>query len=77
MTRIKHLKELIRWTNKAVLIVPSVCLNPKYDPLKSFEDFRNSLKALKEDEGTVVSVKKIDDELAEITIEAKLCKSKK
>ena len=71
MTRIKHLKEIIRWTNKAVLIVPSVCLNPLYDPLKRFEDFRKSLKILKEDKHTKVTVKKIDDDFNEITIEAK------
>ena len=70
--RTSNIKDLIRFSTKATLTVPTFLLDDEVtDSFEAYNDFRIALYCLKNDDGLIVSEKELDDDLSEITIEIK------
>ena len=70
--RTSNIKDLIRFSTKATLTVPTFLLDDEVtDSFEVYNDFRIALYCLKNDDGLIVNEKEIDDDLSEITIEIK------
>ena len=69
--RTLFLKELIRWSTKATLLLPSSILNDEIDKYNKFKKVRDSLDYLKNDEKVLVTEKEMGNDLTEITLELK------
>ena len=69
--RTPFLKELIRWSTKATLLLPSSILNDEIDKYNKFKKVRDSLDYLKNDEKVLVTEKEMGNDLTEITLELK------
>ena len=67
--RTPHLQELIRFSTKAILTVPTLLLDDYADNFEAYHDFRIALYCLKNDDELIITEKEIDDDLTEITIE--------
>lgn len=70
--RTSNIKDLIRFSTKATLTVPTFLLDDEVtDSFEAYNDFRIALYCLKNDDGLIVNEKELDDDLSEITIEIK------
>lgn len=68
--RTSNIKDLIRFSTKATLTVPTFLLDDEVtDSFEAYNDFRIALYCLKNDGGLIVNEKELDDDLSEITIE--------
>ena len=67
--RTSNINDLIRFSTKATLIVPTLLLDEVSDSFETYHDFKIALYCLKNDDGLIVTEKELDDELSEITIE--------
>lgn len=69
--RIGHLKELIRYSSKATLLIPFSVLDEKLDGYNKFKATRDALKHLKKDDDLIITEKDVENRFTEITIEVK------
>ena len=68
--RTSNIRDLIRFSTKAKLVVPTFLLDEEVtDSFEAYNDFVIALYCLKNDDGLIVTEKEIDDDLSEITIE--------
>ena len=68
--RTSNIKDLIRFSTKATLTVPTFLLDEEVtDSFEAYNDFVIALYCLKNDDGLIVNEKELDDDLSEITIE--------
>lgn len=68
--RTSNIKDLIRFSTKAKLLVPTFLLDEEVtDNFEAYNDFVIALYCLKNDDGLIVTEKEVDDDLTEITIE--------
>jgi len=67
--RTPHLQELIRFSTKATLVIPSLLLDEEIGD--KFKQVRNALDYLKNDDALIVSQREVENDLIEITIEIK------
>ena len=68
--RTSNIKDLIRFSTKAKLLVPTFLLDEEVtDSFEAYTDFVIALYCLKNDDGLIVTEKEVDDDLTEITIE--------
>ena len=69
--RSSNIKDLVRFSTKATLTVPTILLDEATDDFEVYYDFKIAMFCLKNDDGLILSEKEIDDEMSEITIELK------
>ena len=69
--RSSNIKDLVRFSTKATLTVPTILLDEATDDFEVYYDFKIALFCLKNDDGLILTEKEIDDEMSEITIELK------
>jgi len=69
--RSSNIKDLVRFSTKATLTVPTILLDEATDDFEVYNDFKIAMFCLKNDDGLILSAKEIDDEMSEITIELK------
>jgi len=69
--RSSNIKDLVRFSTKATLTVPTILLDEATDGFEVYYDFKIAMFCLKNDDGLILSEKEIDDEMSEITIELK------
>jgi len=69
--RSSNIKDLVRFSTKATLTVPTILLDEATDDFEVYNDFKIAMFCLKNDDGLILSEKEIDDEMSEITIELK------
>lgn len=67
--RSSNIKDLVRFSTKATLTVPTILLDEATDDFEVYYDFKIAMFCLKNDDGLIVSVKEVDEEMSEITIE--------
>lgn len=67
--RTPFLKELIRHSSKATLIMPSIVFNEEIDVNGTFQNTRDALNELKNDENLFIIEKEFNDDFTEITIQ--------
>jgi len=65
-----NIKDLIRFSTKATLTVPTFLLDDEVtDSFEAYNDFRIALYCLKNDDGLIITEREVDDDLSEIIIE--------
>ena len=69
--RSSNIKDLVRFSTKAILTVPTILLDEATDDFEVYNDFKIAMFCLKNDDGLILTEKEIDDEMSEITIELK------
>ena len=69
--RSSNIKDLVKFSTKATLTVPTILLDEATDDFEVYYDFKIAMFCLKNDDGLILSEKEIDDEMSEITIELK------
>ena len=69
--RSSNIKDLVRFSTKATLTVPTILLDEATDDFEVYNDFKIAMFCLKNDDGLILSEKEIDEEMSEITIELK------
>ncbi|MBE6503696.1 MAG: hypothetical protein E7Z76_05345 [Methanobrevibacter sp.] len=69
--RSSNIKDLVRFSTKATLTVPTILLDEATDDFEVYNDFKIAMFCLKNDDGLILTEKEIDDEMSEITIELK------
>ena len=69
--RTSNIKDLVRFSTKAILTVPTILLDEATDDFDVYYDFKIAMFCLKNDDGLIVSEKEVDEEMSEITIELK------
>jgi hypothetical protein len=69
--RSSNIKDLVRFSTKATLTVPTILLDEATDDFEVYNDFKIAMFCLKNDDGLILSENEIDDEMSEITIELK------
>lgn len=66
--RTPYLQELIRLSSEATLIIPSVVFNEEIDAHNKFNDIRNALNFLKDDDDLIITEKELEDDFTEVNI---------
>ncbi len=66
--RTPYLQELIRLSSEATLIIPSVVFNEEIDANNKFNDIRNALNFLKDDDDLIITEKELEDDFTEVNI---------
>jgi len=69
--RSSNIKDLVRFSTKATLTVPTILLDEATDDFEVYNDFKIAMFCLKNDDGLILTEKEIDEEMSEITIELK------
>lgn len=68
--RIANIKDIVRFSTKATLTVPTILLyDEATDGIQAYNDFKIALFCLKNDDALIVNEMEVDDEMSEITIE--------
>ena len=67
--RSSNITDLVRFSTKATLLVPTLLLDDVADYFEPYHDFRIALYCLKNDDELIVTEKEVDEEFSEITIE--------
>lgn len=66
--RTPYLQELMRLSSEATLLISSQVFNEETDAYNRFEDVRNALNWLKNDDKLVISIKNLDNGFTEVNI---------
>lgn len=67
--RSSNIKDLVKFSTKATLTVPTILLDEATDGFEVYNDFKIAMFCLKNDDGLILTEKEIDEEMSEITIE--------